>query len=319
MPILDMPLEELRTYKGTNPCPKDFSSFWEESLTEMKSVKSTMELIPSDFQVPFAECYNLYFTGVRNARIHAQFIKPKNIQGKCPALILFHGYNCNQGDWSEKLHYVAAGFVVVALSCRGQSGSEDTGGVKGLTSPGLFIRGVDDEPKNMTMRHTMLDTAQLASLIMELDYVDETKVSTYGASQGGGLALACAALEPRIHKAVSIYPFLSDYQRVWEMDLAKNAYDEITHYFRVFDPEHQREKEVFTKLGYIDIKNMAEWIQAEVLMATGLQDAICPPSTQFAVFNKIQSKKTQILYPDFQHEWIPRFADRSYLFITSSH
>ena len=45
-----------------------------------------------------------------------------------PAVLLFHGYTGNSGDWSDKLGYVSEGFTVAALDCRGQAGlSEDRG------------------------------------------------------------------------------------------------------------------------------------------------------------------------------------------------
>ena len=50
-------------------------------------------------------------------------------------------------------------------------------------------------------------------------------------------------------------------------------------------------------------------------MATGLMDTICPPSTQFAVYNKIKSKKEMVLYPDFGHESLPGFEDLKYQFM----
>lgn len=37
-------------------------------------------------------------------------------------------------------------------------------------------------------------------ILSEFDFVDETDISTQGASQGGGLAIACAALSPLIKK-----------------------------------------------------------------------------------------------------------------------
>jgi predicted alpha/beta-fold hydrolase len=39
-----------------------------------------------------------------------------------------------------------------------------------------------------------------------------------------------------------------------------------------------------------------------VMMATGLMDTICPPSTQFAMYNKLTCEKSYVLYPDFGHE-----------------
>ena len=115
--------------------------------------------------------------------------------------------------------------------------------------------------------------------------------------------------------AAPVYPFLSDYQRVWEMDQAKDAYDELRTYFRLFDPRHEREREVFTKLGYIDIQHLAPRIKAEVLLFTGLMDTICPPSTQFAAYNKIAAPKRLVLYPDFGHEFLPGQGDETFRFM----
>jgi cephalosporin-C deacetylase len=39
-------------------------------------------------------------------------------------------------------------------------------------------------------------------------------------------------------------------------------------------------------------------------------DTVCPPSTQFAAYNKIKAKKSMVLYPDFGHEPLPDQTDR---------
>ena len=136
-----------------------------------------------------------------------------------------------------------------------------------------------------------------------------------GGSQGGALTVACAALEPRIKRAAPVFPFLSDYRRVWEMDQAKDAYLELQEYFRHADPRHEHEEQVFETLGYIDIQFLAPRIQAEVMWGVGLMDTICPPSTQFAVYNKIVSPKTMAIYPDFGHEPLPGLNDEIFQFM----
>lgn len=318
MPLIDMPLEKLKQYQGINPRPSDFDEYWERALSEMKAVDPKVELIPSKFQTSFAECFDLYFTGVRGARIHAKYIRPKNAAQPHPAVVMFHGYTMNCGDWNDKLQYAAMGFSVAAMDCRGQGGlSEDVGGVKGNTQRGHIIRGLDDCPDNLLYRHIFLDTAQLAGIVMSMPEVDENRVGAMGGSQGGALTLACASLEPRIKKLAPVYPFLSDYKRVWEMDLAKNAYQELTDYFRRFDPRHEQEEEIFTTLGYIDIQNLVKRIKGEVLMATGLMDEICPPSTQFAAYNKITAPKNVVIYPDFGHEGLPGFGDMTFEFMST--
>jgi len=318
MPLtFDMPFEKLKEYRGINPRPVDFDAYWDKALTEMNAVDPQIEIIPdTEFQTPFAVCSHLWFTGVGGARIHAKLLQPKTSGKKHPAVLMFHGYSCDSGDWGDKLGYVAAGFTVASLDCRGQGGlSEDVGGVKGTTLRGQIIRGLDDAPKKLLYRQIFLDTAQLAKIVMDMDDVDEKRVGALGGSQGGGLTLACAALEPRIKRITPIYPFLSDYRRVWDMDQTKDAYAELKDFFRRHDPQHKREDEIFDRLGYIDVQHLAPRIKADVMMGVGLMDTICPPSTQFAAYNKIKSKKSLEIYPDFGHENLPGFGDKTFQFM----
>jgi cephalosporin-C deacetylase len=314
--LVDMPLEKLKRYRGSNPCPKDIDRFWDKGLAEMRAVDARVELRSSAFSVPFADCFDLWFTGVGGARVYAKYLRPKDVDAPHPAVVQFHGYSGSSGEWWDKLSYVGLGFSVASLDCRGQGGnSEDPGGAKGNTLNGHIIRGLDDTPEKLLFRSIFLDTAQLAGIVMEMEEVDPARVGVFGGSQGGGLTLACAALEPRVKRAAPVFPFLCDYRRVWEMDLAKAAYQELADYFRRFDPTHEREDEVFLRLGYIDVQNLAKRIKAEVHMGTGLMDAVCPPSTQFAAYNRIRSRKSMTIYPDFGHEGLPGFGDKTYQFL----
>ena len=303
MPCVDMPLEKLKQYQGTNPRPADFDEFWDASLAELQAIDPKVQLKPFGLKSKFADCYELTFTSSKGARIYAKLVKPKNINGKAPALLQFHGLSVDSGDWVGLLKDASQGYVVAAMDSRGQGGySEDVGGTLGSTYSTPFSRGLDGDPKDMYCRNLFLDTAMLARVVMNFDFVDQTRVAATGSSQGGGLAIACAALVPEIRLCAASYPYLSDYKRVYDMDLNKGAYEGIRYYFRSFDPTHAREEEIFTKLGYIDIQHLAPRIRAKVLMATGLMDTTCPPSTQFAVYNKITSEKQIEIYPDYAHE-----------------
>jgi cephalosporin-C deacetylase len=314
--LIDLPVSELFKWQGRNPRPADYDEYWERALSEMRAIDPEAEFRPAPFKTPFADCYDLYFRSSGKAVIYAKFIKPKEIKGKIPAVFAFHGYSGKSGDWSPFLPYAAAGMAVAALDCRGQGGlSEDKGGVKGNTMRGQIIRGLSGDPDKLLFRDIFLDTAQLVRVVSALPEVDENRLGAFGGSQGGGLTLACAGLSPRIKRAAPCYPFLCDYRRVWEMDLAKDAYQEIKDYFRLFDPRHESEDEVFTKLGYIDVQFLAPRIKGEVLMFTGLMDTVCPPSSQFAAYNKITAKKDVKFYPDFGHEGLPDVSDITFQFM----
>lgn len=297
--------------------------FWDASVQQMHGLDAQIELTPSwqgpPGGLPAAECFDLQFSGTGGARVYAKYARPRGAGkgDKLPAVVMFHGYSGSSGDWFDKLAWVGQGFCIAALDCRGQGGrSQDAGGVHGNTHHGHIIRGLDEaSPSQLLFRDIFLDTAQLARIVMDMPEVDDTRVAATGGSQGGALTLACASLEPNIRRAAPIFPFLCDYQRVWEMDLAVNAYAELKTYFRQFDPRHERQEDIFTRLGYIDCQHLTKRIQAEILMGVGLMDQICPPSTQFAAYNKISAPKDTVIYPDFGHENLPGMSDRVFEFI----
>ena len=306
MPIFEMPLEQLLVYQGTNPRPKDHEHYWARALKEMHALGTGCDLRPAAFTAPGVDCFDLYFTGVGGARVYAKLLSPRG-RDNCPALVRFHGYSGDSGDWAHHLAYAQAGFVVAALDCRGQGGkSEDVGGVKGNTHKGQIIRGLDDpDSDKLLTRNLFLDTAHLARIVMDFPEVDPERVGATGGSQGGALTLACASLEPRVKRLAPVFPFMCDYRRVWDLDLDVAAYAELREHFRRSDPQHKRVDEIFTKLGYIDLQHLANRIQGETVLCCGLMDTICPPSTQFAAYNKITAPKRYEIWPDFGHEGLP--------------
>jgi cephalosporin-C deacetylase len=316
MPLIDLPLDQLHNYQGRNPKPADFDAYWDRALTELAAQPDEIELIPAEFQCTIADCFHLWFTGVGGSRVHAKYLRPKStING--PGALIFHGYSWHSGDWNDKLALVSEGFSVMALDCRGQGGlSHDQGTHEGTTFYGHIIRGAaDPNPDRLLYRQLYLDTAQIARILMGMPEVDPNRIAAMGGSQGGGLTLACAALCPQIKRAAPAYPFLCDWKRVWEMDLAGGAYQAIRDWFKFFDPRHEQEEGFWNRMGYIDVQHLAPRIRAETLMATGLMDSICPPSTQFAAYNKIPGKKNVVIYPDFGHEGLPGFSDMTFQFV----
>jgi cephalosporin-C deacetylase len=65
----------------------------------------------------------------------------------------------------------------------------------------------------------------------------------------------------------------------------------------------------------VDIQHLAPRIQGDVLWSAGLMDTICPPSSQFAAYNKITATKQMDIYPDFGHERLPGSSDRIFQFM----
>jgi len=307
MPTLDLQLNELQDYRGSSPMPKDFDAYWNRALNDLDKAGTGYTLEPAEFSAEGVECSYLYFNGVGGAKVCAKFLKPAKTKEKIPAIAMFHGYSGDSGGWVEKLSYAYSGYAVLALDVRGQMGkSEDNLHVSGNTFRGHIIRGLSTgDPDKLFFRNVFLDTAQCARILMAMDFVDAERVGATGGSQGGALTITCAALEPKVKMCAAVFPFLSDYRRVWELDLYKGAYEELGIYLRNHDSRHQNVDRMFEMLGYIDVANLAPRIKAETYMFLSLMDDICPPSTQFAIYNRITAKKSCEIYPNHGHEHLP--------------
>ncbi|MFM0772077.1 acetylxylan esterase [Streptococcus suis] len=296
-----MSLQEMESYLGRQEVPTDFEQFWQGHLASLPDLPD-FELVEKEVGLEGVACSELTFIGQGGSKIFSKVIFPKK-EEKIPVLFYFHGYQGQGPDWSELLKYTAVGIGVVAMDVRGQAGrSQDLGCFEGITVKGQVIRGMVQGPNHLFYKDVYLDVYQLIRLVSGFAEVDANRLMSYGASQGGALALIAAALYPNLSKTVSIYPFLSDFKRVLELGNNSEAYDELFRYFKYSDPFHETESKMLDTLSYIDIKNFASMIKCPVAMVTGLEDSVCPPSTQFAVYNRLQVEKQMKILPDYGHD-----------------
>lgn len=319
MPILDMSQEKLRDYLGCTPRPADFDAFWDKQLKDIHAFNGKYEFTPyENVQLKNYTIENLYFYAPDGSRISARVTRPA-AEKKYPVLFRFHGKGGNIGAVNGDLSFAAAGFAVVAMNCRSQSGDSNDLSDRGLLGQaGLIVRGLSEGREHLYYKDVYLDVVRLTDIIKAQPFCDKDKLFAHGGSQGGGLTVACAALCPEIVAAVPVYPFLSDYKRLYEMDLMKNAYDELGAYIRCFCPTEGEERDaMWTTLGYIDIQNFAPRVKADVLWFTGLMDNVCPPSTQYACYNKLSCKKDIVVYTNHAHEGNWRTDEAVLKFLTS--
>jgi len=282
-------LEEIKTYLGRDEVPEDFDTFWDEEVKNVSTLPA-YQLEERDFHIPQVKCYELTFEGTNEGKVYARVVLPKS-EEKVPLIFHFHGYMGRGWDWTDMLAFTVAGYGVVSMDVRGQSGYSQDGlrSPLGNTVKGHIIRGAVEGREHLFYKDVYLDIYQLVEIIASLPQVDEKRLSSYGASQGGALALVAAALNPRIQKTVAIYPFLSDFRRVLEIGNTSEAYDEL--------------------FPYIDVKNLAHRIKGEVKMITGLDDDVCYPITQFAIYNRLTCDKAYRIMPEYAHEAMNVFVN----------
>jgi len=122
--------------------------------------------------------------------------------------------------------------------------------------------------------------------------------------------------EPRSKNVLlRVYPFLSDYDSVWEMDQAKDAYNELQEYSAIRIPCTSSKGKSLRSWATSIFNSWPRGIQAEILWGIGLMDTGMPPSTQFAAIQQDRFTQGMAVYPDFAHEPLPGFNDQAFQFM----
>jgi cephalosporin-C deacetylase-like acetyl esterase len=184
--------------------------------------------------------------------------------------------------------------VSLALNIRGHGNSQDQ------VNPGFpgYLQYHVDDSEQYIYRGAYMDCLRAVDFLYSRNEVDTTRVAVEGGSQGGALSFATAALDnQRIDLCVPHVPFLSDFRDYFR--IAAWPGGEFQQYFE--DNPGFPEDKIYRNLSYIDIKNLAPWIKAPVLMSVGLMDPTCPPHINFAAYNQLDAPKEYEVYPYAGH------------------
>lgn len=327
----------LESYRGTNPIPADFDDFWAARMAEADSCPLEFWLEPAEVDnYPSCQFFNLWFVGMHGAKLYARFLRPvrpaqlvqparsvplvhsansvrsaRPDDAALPVLLRFHGYPGRTRSWLENCVFAGLGFATITMDNPGQGGrSQDVGGFCGPTVAGHVVTGLAGDPSNLYYVRLHQNIRILCRVVRALEGLDTQRVYVYGDSQGGGVGLATCALNADfIRRAAILYPFLSDFQKTYELGSDQVAYEGLRYYARWFDADGSQASSNFYKLGYIDSLSFAHMVRCSVLFGTGLVDDICPVETQYAVYNNLHCDKKHLLFPEFGHEEIPAFDD----------
>jgi cephalosporin-C deacetylase len=127
---------------------------------------------------------------------------------------------------------------------------------------------------------------------------DPGKIIVTGGSQGGGMALATAALVPDLAYAFVNVPFMSHIRRAAEIT-DEDPYAELGRFCAV---HRTRVEDVFATLDYFDGLNFAARARTPARFSVGLRDGITPASTVFAAYNHYAGPKDIAVWPFNAHE-----------------
>jgi cephalosporin-C deacetylase len=160
-----------------------------------------------------------------------------------------------------------------------------------------MTRGIE-HPDTYYFRRVMTDAVRAIDAAAGLAAVDAERIAVAGGSQGGGLALAAAALHPGAKAALIDVPFLCHFPRALRI-AQQGPYAELVGYLKV---RRTAEARALSTLAYFDGVHLAPRAQSPALFSVALMDPVCPPSTVFAAYHAYQGAKSIEVYPYNEHE-----------------
>ncbi|GGE98154.1 acetylxylan esterase [Mycetocola zhadangensis] len=299
---VDMPESELTDYRSSQIDPVDFDEFWDATLTAARAAASAVRIEPIDSGLTTIDIFDVTFSGWDGQSVKAWLRVPKGTTGPLPTIVQFVGYGGGRGHFLENLLFASSGFAHFQMDTRGQGSSWSLGDTPdpdgtGPQYPGVMTRGIDSR-ETYYYRRLFTDAVRAIDTVRELPRVDTSRISVFGISQGGGIALAVAGLVPGLAAVAPCVPFLCDFPRAITMTDAY-PYKEVRDYLAVHRHKVGAVAEV---LPYFDGVNFARRATAPALFSASMMDATCPPSTVHGAYNVYGGERSMSLWQFNGHE-----------------
>lgn len=303
MPWYDLDKDALAVYRSSVVPPPDLLDFWQKTLDEARSSAWPPELEPVDSGLRAVDTFDVTFSGYGGQPVKAWLHRPAGHPGDLPVVVRYPGYGGGRGLPHQVSHLVLAGYACLSIDARGQGASggwvgdtQDTSNF-GPAAPGLVTHGIST-PETYYFRRLYTDAVMAVDAARQLHGLLARQVVVAGGSQGGGLALAVAALVRDVAAVLADVPFMCDIPRGMAVSVF-GPYIELVQYLA----NHRGQAEdVFRVLSYFDAAVLGARASAPALFSTGLMDHWCPPSTVHAAFNAYGGPKQIRTYPYNDHE-----------------
>jgi len=296
MDLLDTHVASLTQLNVPETKRPDFDQFWADTLQRVATTPLDISSTPVTYPVRAMDVHDVTFRALDGTPVKAWVILPAARSGRVPAIVHYHGAGGSRGIPASYAHWTAMGLAVVVMDFRMQAGL--TGSHTGFVahrSLGWMAMGLTDKHQ-FYLYHVWCDALCALRLAREHAAIDPARIAVDGGSQGGGTALAMAALDQSVALCTADVP-----SACW---MEKRIFDRsggASHIAQFIQDHPDLLDTVMATVSYCDNLNLAARITCPVLVSCGLKDPVCPPDTVYAAYNKIKAPKEMVAYPFAEH------------------
>lgn len=303
----------------------DFDSFWAAAKAQLADIDMNATL--TEITAKSTAARKVYLVELNSVPdgltgepvvVRGYYCEPTDGQ-KHPVIMHYAGYDSGYRPGGQDVKpYCPSGdaeptYAEFFLSTRGQNINNRAADEREADGKGDFVNTYGDwfafhfgDKDSYYYRGAFMDCVQAVRFMATRSTSDMSNLFAEGQSQGGAFTYAAAALSDYPFRAIApAIAFLGDYP----------DYFEITNWPAYVARENQgtmTDAEMFAFLSYFDTKNLATVISSPTLACIGMQDNVCPPHTNIAPYNNLQSTDKQLIFnPELMHQadndWYSRF------------
>ena len=304
MPLTDLSLAECLAYRPVVPEPPDLDAFWAATLEGDRSTadgEAGSRFVPVGTGLSLVETFDVAFAGFGGEEVRGWLHLPAGTSAPLPCVVQFQGYGEGRGLAWQQQFWAVAGYAHFVMDTRGQGwgslpGATPDGAGRAAGEPSPITWGLRS-PHDYYYRRVFADAVRACEVVAGHPMVDAGAVVVAGASQGGGIALAAAALVPGLRGAMVDVPFLADVRRAVDICGVPPYADLAT----VLRHRPWTAEAALRTLGYFDVAALASRASAPALFSVAMMDPVCPPSTCFAAYHRYGGPKQLRVYEFADH------------------
>ncbi len=268
---------------------QELKAFWHQTLAKLAGEPMEAVVEPLKEPLPY-RTYRITLRGLDGVHFRALLALPVQGESKAkprPAIVTIPGYGGTQQG--VMLDECMRGYAVLQVFPRSQGESEALWKIDGPDKLTWHV----GKPAGAYYQGAYADVVRGIDYLVSRADIDPERVGLVGTSQGGGIALAVTALDPRVKVVVAHVPFLCDMRTAARTpnSLVKNALDRAK----------LNDEATLHTLDYFDPLQLAPDLRVPALISAGGRDETCPAATIRAVFDRIPGTKSLMFYPNLPH------------------
>lgn len=260
--------------------PDDFDKFWQQTLRELADIPMAAEVTPVPEQSDhYSEAFKVSLATLNGRRFHGWYWKPRK-PGRYPVRLELPSSGIYKRTAAQVPHgpdysgmWIAIHGLPVELDF--ESRPDDP------AAWNYWTHGIES-PKTSMWRTIYASMVRAVDFLCSRPEVDANRIMASGGSQGGGLTLVLAGLDPRISFAAPAHNGLCRLDWTvqhkpgfWPFDMSAK-------------PAGQSDEQFLHTLSYFDAANFTPRIRCAVFAEVSLLDTVTASGNQIAALTGIR-------------------------------